>query len=359
MFTLNTFEALHSAHDWIVRKEISFNGSNFVKFGTVYSSDTHFNDLALRQCRGITFNKETGELVSLPFPKFFNINETEENRLYKLKKEKIVRTMDKLDGSMIHTFIVNDTICCCTKMGNDNAQSIASSKIIHSSSYDYKALIHEASAQSITPLFEYTSPNNQVVIPYKTDALTLIGLRCMRTGKMLSLDHFKHFDIPIVDSHEEYTTESLLQKVLRERLSEGYVALYETGELVKFKTPWYTNNHKVLTLFRLRDVAKAHLEGSSDDIIAILRTLNEYEKLEAYERAIKVVEKKVHDLNLEVNTLSEKIVLCTSSRDAYELYGKDPLFKAAKLNLNGSFDARDHVKDKMIKHFNLDPVDNT
>lgn len=356
MFTLNTFEALHTAHDWIVRKEISFNGSIFVKFGTVYSSDTHFNDLILRQCRGITFSKETGELVSLPYPKFFNINETEENRLSKLKKEKIVHTMDKLDGSMIHTFIVNDKICCCTKMGNDNAQSIASSKIIHNSPHDYKALIYEASAQSITPLFEYTSPNNQVVIPYKNDTLTLIGLRCMKTGKMLPLDHFNNFDIPIVDSHEAHTTESLLQRVLSERLSEGYVALYETGELVKFKTPWYTNNHKVLTLFRLRDVAKAHLEGSSDDIIAILRSLNELEKLGAYESAVEIVEKKVHDLNVEVNMLSENIALCASSKDAYEHYGKDPLFKAAKLNLNGSFDARDHVKLKMIKHFNLDPI---
>src|SRR5690606_20426848 len=56
-----------------------------------------------RNCRGVTFDDRSGDVVSLPLHKFFNLNQTEETQFHVLRDRRAT-IYEKLDGSMIHFF---------------------------------------------------------------------------------------------------------------------------------------------------------------------------------------------------------------------------------------------------------------
>jgi hypothetical protein len=57
--------------------------------------------MLMRECRGICFDQETGKVISRPFQKFFNINEKEETQQDKLDLSLEHHILEKMDGTMI------------------------------------------------------------------------------------------------------------------------------------------------------------------------------------------------------------------------------------------------------------------
>lgn len=142
-----------------------------------------FNDLSgaiRRECRGIKFYPD-GKIASRLFHKFFNLFEKEETQLHNLDMNKKHSILEKLDGSMLHPMIVNNEIRWMTKMGITDISLKAEEYINNNNKYNKFA--EWCIENNMTPIFEYTSPNNRIVIPYEEDNLTLLAVRNNYTGE--------------------------------------------------------------------------------------------------------------------------------------------------------------------------------
>lgn len=137
-----------------------------------------------RECRGLKFSSG-GEIAARPFHKFFNVGEREEtqSRLIDLSQSHTI--MEKLDGSMIHPMMVDGYIRWMTKMGITTVSMQAEEFIAKHTKYkDFAAWCIE---NQMTPIFEWTSPFNQIVVPYEEEGLTLLAVRNNFTGQYKGL----------------------------------------------------------------------------------------------------------------------------------------------------------------------------
>jgi RNA ligase len=137
-----------------------------------------------RECRGIKFSPN-GEIAARPFHKWFNVNEKEETLIRNIDMTKPHFIEEKRDGSMLHPMKVNGEIRWMTKMGITEVAMQAEEFIEKNTRYkDFAAWCIR---EQLTPIFEWTSPNNKIVITYKEEQLTLLSVRHNITGKYLML----------------------------------------------------------------------------------------------------------------------------------------------------------------------------
>jgi RNA ligase len=137
-----------------------------------------------RECRGLKFSPN-GDIAARPFHKFFNIGEREEtqSRLIDLSRSHTI--MEKLDGSMIHPMMVDGYIRWMTKMGITSVAMQAEEFIAKNTRYkDFAVWCIE---NRMTPIFEWTSPFNQIVLSYEEERLTLLAVRDNITGEYKGL----------------------------------------------------------------------------------------------------------------------------------------------------------------------------
>jgi len=130
--------------------------------------------------RGTTFvfNKD-GSLYKryLMLPKFFNLNQVE-NTLYDVvKNKKIKRITEKEDGSLIAVMkLPNGTLFPKTIGSFNNEQSIGAQKILDDNK-NLRDFIADSLFLGYTPLFEYVSWDNRIVLKYSKPELRFIGVR--------------------------------------------------------------------------------------------------------------------------------------------------------------------------------------
>ncbi len=140
--------------------------------------NTFDSDIAL-QYRGLKFDKD-GALIARPFQKFFNLGEKEDPLSIDWTRPHVV--MDKLDGSMIHPALLEGELVFMTRMGiTDHAKAAMS----HASD-QLLQLCRDQIASGWTPMFEYTGPENRIVVQYDSVQLTLLGVREMISGRYLT-----------------------------------------------------------------------------------------------------------------------------------------------------------------------------
>lgn len=137
-----------------------------------------------RECRGLKFYPN-GEIAARTFFKFFNIGEREETQPHLIDMSKPHNIEEKRDGSMLHPMMVNGHIRWMTKMGLSEVAIQAEKYITNHSKY--KDFAKWCVENGLTPLFEWTSPNNQIVVPYEEDELTLLSVRENVSGKFLNI----------------------------------------------------------------------------------------------------------------------------------------------------------------------------
>jgi RNA ligase len=255
-----------------------------------------------RECRGITFDKD-GSIICRPLHKFFNIGELEETHVDNIDWSNVARVMDKRDGSMINTALVDGKIVCKTKKSFDTIQSIRALEFIKSNANYHQFAIYCASINH-TPTFEWTSPQDRIVLKYDTDKLVLTHIRDNITGEYI-FDIEKrtdYFDIPIVENLTPFNFDIdwLLKKCQSEENKEGYVIQFFNGDMVKLKTPWYIGLHHSVTFIRERDIAKMIVDETIDDFKSYLTTVNaSHDKVNLIESR---VFSAINDLRSKVET---------------------------------------------------------
>jgi RNA ligase len=137
-----------------------------------------------RECRGLKFYPD-GTIAARTFHKFFNMGEREETQPHRIDFSRDHTIMTKLDGSMIHPMKVGDRIRWMSKMGITDVALQAEEFIFINTKY--LSFASWCIDNSMTPIFEWCSRKQKIVIDYPEDSLTLLAVRHNITGEYLKI----------------------------------------------------------------------------------------------------------------------------------------------------------------------------
>ena len=298
-------------------------GHNTISFCYMVSAEGTFDDAWSRECRGITFDAQSGVVNGRPLHKFFNVGERDETRVENLDWTKVVRVMDKRDGSMIHAVRVGCGFELKSKKTFDSDVAKAAMNWVRSTREG--AAVHHfifaCFVQNWTPIFEWTAPDARIVLFYPEAELRVLHVRNNETGEYLDGEVLKAFaeasGVKVVDEVDEFFVvpegaqflkrEFDIKKMLeaaetREGI-EGWIVQFESGEMVKVKTKWYLERHRAMTFLRERDIAEAVLNESLDDLKSLLVSegVNIDEILKIEELVLQFMRTLAHSVNTIVD----------------------------------------------------------
>lgn len=247
----------YSVIDYVVRMPDTFKGEN---------------GALLRECRGLKFDSQ-GDILARPLEKFFNVGEGEDVSLDAIGDVTPRLTMMKRDGSMVHGAIAPDgEVVLMTRKGRTEIAMQAETLLTDS----LKKYLRMLADSGMTAVFEYTAPNNRIVVEYETPALTLLAVRGKRSGR-----YTPHSDL---QRHADLYGFSLVETVLPNRtiaeivdivrawdIEEGVVCVLDDGRRVKVKADAYVMKHKAKdSLSNDKFVLETVLTNSEDDKIPLL-----------------------------------------------------------------------------------------
>lgn len=226
------------------------------------------------ECRGLVFDRHTGTLLSRPLHKMFQLGERQSIADLDFGQANWVE--QKLDGSMIAGLVADGEVRLHTRGGFSRqarqAQDAAPAATI--------AFVREVVAEGHTPIFEWTSPDNRVVIKYHESRLTLLALRHRETGRYLPRADMeawaRRHGVPVAPIHTMSLAgaddlASLVADVRALTGEEGVVLAFADGHRVKIKATDYLRNHKIISdIASEKNAQKAWIDDAIDDIAAIL-----------------------------------------------------------------------------------------
>lgn len=283
-----------------------------------YDSVCWFNhDYAIRrECRGLIFDL-AGKVINRRYHKFFNVNERPETAVAGIDWSEPHVILEKLDGSMVSPCYVNGVLRWMTKMGITDTSMEA--EVFVATHPDYTELAHYYLSHDFTPIFEWCSNKNRIVLDYPVDRLVLTAIRDNHTGGYFSHDTLEmvagRFGVDVVKgwtlTEGVVVHDALIENIRKQEGAEGVVVRFDTGHMVKVKSDWYVKIHKVKSLLgNERDVVALILNNQLDDLIPVL-SKEDIEKVNLFAGrvllAIDHIARKVeHDTKNIRNTMNRK-----------------------------------------------------
>ena len=234
------------------------------------------NKILLRDLKGIKFSLKTGEIICRPHCKIFNIGEREESSMKIFDFTKDHELFLKLDGSMITPMIPDDgNLYYTTKKGVTQITPFID-KFVNSSDILYDDFCKEMIKNNYTPIFEWCSRSQRIVIDYPYDMLVVTAIRHMFTGEYMSSEdieqYVKDFTVPFNSPIKNNTTSITEFVSTTKNLNdiEGYIVLYNNCRY-KIKTDSYVSAHRALEGISFeKDIIMLICENKLDDVIPLL-----------------------------------------------------------------------------------------
>lgn len=263
------------------------NGTTIVCYSIATAST--FDNPWARECRGITFGPD-GNVISRSLHKFFNLNENDFARQENLEWEKVGRVMDKLDGSMISTMVLNGGVLAKSKKSFSSDVAVKAQRFFDTNS-NFTAFAQWIGEMGFTPTFEYTAPDNRIVLPYDSEQMTLLHVRNNVTGEYWCMDKLEgfanYYQIPIVTNVLVGEPLHFLSTLKDKEDIEGAIFQFADGDMVKVKTDWYVKLHRTIVFIRERDIAEMILDETLDDVKEPLMKIGvDLSKIEAIEKRV-------------------------------------------------------------------------
>lgn len=332
------------------RKEINIttqsNGFHVVCYSisgpNTFSDPDPIKESFLRECRGITFYPD-GKIASRSLHKFFNVGEREETQEHNLdmSSSNVARFMQKRDGSMLHAVNVGDKIVLKSKKSFTSDVAIMATNFLYLP--ENENVLHFCAvciATEITPTFEFTAPNNRIVLNYDKPELKLLHIRDLITGEYVVGNQLSevasNYNVPLVETYDVKTMQDKINNIPTIENIEGYVFQFQNGDMVKWKTPWYINLHHTVTFTRVRDVAEMVLNEQVDDYKSYLMSVN----AEDLFKKVLVIEEKVLSLVLELRSTVENIIEdfdgVMTRKDFAMLHKQHPFFSLIMQKFSGN-----------------------
>lgn len=233
-----------------------------------------------RPLRSIVLRAASGEVVSAGFPKFFNAGEHAEDtaRLERaLAADEPVWLLEKLDGALLIRSVVDGEILWRTRGLLDTG---AMEPLLAPTLARHPQLMDPSVEADRSLLFEFTSPDWRVILPYEAAAITLVGsvghadLRLTDYPETVALA--ERLGVPVVGAVEGPRGElrGLLAAVAAWTGAEGVVAICDGGQtLVKVKASEYLLRHRLrfgLTGKVVAELCEANAVRSLDDFGVLL-----------------------------------------------------------------------------------------
>jgi RNA ligase len=290
MYTFPVIESLDQVRDAIKNREeffIAERDFGYVVNYTHVGADT-FPDLAgpfdknilLRECRGLIFDKD-GRVLSRPYHKFFNQGEREETSMENILHELSIPHifLEKLDGSMIRPIWYPDgSMRFGTKMGVTETAIQAEMCLANFPNHQkYITFMRECRTNGCTPIFEFCSRQNKIVIDYPKPRLVLTAVRSDITGsywpyeymveqaELYGLDYVKAWD------GVNQSIQGIINHIRNQDKIEGYVIRFNNGHMIKVKADWYVSLHRTKDAVRFeKNVLNIIAENKLDDLLPLL-----------------------------------------------------------------------------------------
>jgi len=285
--------AIEGRDEFIVAERDGFTVINYnVGFEDTFTIDPAQPELGImrRECRGLIFWPD-GRVMSRPFHKFFNVGEREETQLHNVDLTFMTHTiMEKMDGSMIRPMIVNGQLRLGTKMGVTDT-SIEAEKVLDAmpNADEVCDFLEGLVYDGVTPLFEFVSPDNRIVLKYEQPALVLLALRSNYDGVYMDYIGRKGAKLKgMFPTAPEYGSVdgSFEDYIARQREAEGRegdIIRFSNGHMLKIKNDWYVRIHKVKDKIRSdRHVLALLLANDLDDVYPHLDK-DDYDRIKKFE----------------------------------------------------------------------------
>ena len=250
-FDESTYELMNkicTTHKQYTKNVCEFQGGKFVVFR--YKRASNFIEAESRECRGSMFlvddNEKFLKPMCRPFEKFFEQGQIEKNDrrrktleiFYGPHSKVPVEVYEKLDGSIVSSFVYEDKLYLKSNKVIQNEITFLAREYL-TKNLDLEEKVLNVTKKGYTVIFELTSPKNRVVIEHKDTKLTIIGIRHVYDGHYWTHDEMtnefgKEHIVRKVDMNLEDVNNISKMKDI-----EGFVALYDNGLRIKYKTEWY------------------------------------------------------------------------------------------------------------------------
>lgn len=327
--------------------------------------DTFTNNENAKWARGTMFDitdEANVKLVCRPMQKFFNYAEGAVK--HDSAEVEVLCIHEKLDGSLISTYLHQGELRLKTKGALESTQAKAAEAFLNSPEQaEFKRILTTITKSGCTANLEWTSPDNRIVVGYEKDELRLLNVIKNDTGKLLfdvfnaiNLPEFKAKAYHVEDLERiksgEYSLTELVDKMHKEEEGEGYVITLfnkSTSEVYQVKV----KNHKYCNLHKLKDYINSDktlcelvIRGQTDDIVeafaqdeAALNKINEMEL-----KVIPIYNKLL--LKVEAFTLNNKHL----DRKEFAIKAKEELGNLLPLVMNLYLGKSVDYEEYAIKH---------
>ena len=261
-----------------------------VAFGETFDWDEQdeFGSAMRRECRGLIFDSVNGKLLSRAYHKFFNVGERPEMQMDELDLSAHHVILEKLDGSMIRPIPVPNSASGEFRLGTKagitdvamNAETWVATR------RNYIDFIRMVIAHDMTPIFEWCSRKNRVVVDYPEDRLVLTGIRNNERGSYTpyrTLQNFaKDYDLDLVKviDTRSHDIHELVDTIRAWESDEGVVIRFDApratawvcyGHMLKIKADAYITLHRSKdTISREKNIIEVVVNDQVDDLIPIL-----------------------------------------------------------------------------------------
>lgn len=237
---------------------------------------THYNMWMRRECRGLIFDTATGKLISRPYHKFFNAGEREETAIDKINLYEPHVVLEKLDGSMIRPIPTKEGFRLATKAGITDVAMNA--ELFIADKPQYRNFILAILDGGMTPIFEWCSRKNRIVVDYPEDQLILTGIRNNVSGTYLlhwnMVELGRLWNVPVVKAVDGLAVQNInlfVQQVREWDDGEGIVLRFDSGHMVKVKADDYVLRHKSKDqINQEKNVIQTIIDESVDDLVPLL-----------------------------------------------------------------------------------------
>ncbi len=212
-------------------------------------------DQYTRTCRGLIVDGQNN-ILNNPFPKFYNLGETEETMVQNLPAE-VPSITEKLDGMLGILYEEGDNLAIATRGAFDSPYAEWATNWLRLKGFkmdDFK--------KGQTYLFEIVYPQNKIIVNYGDRAeLILIAVRNnyndhelshIKEAEELGLPYAKEFSAG--DGNDKITDALKYLEKLKGTESEGFVCRYSNGLRLKIKSADYKRLHKILMGLSAKDI---------------------------------------------------------------------------------------------------------
>lgn len=355
---------LINKNDSFFFKDFELDGKKYRIFNYRLATWSLFLEPSALNCRGTMFDvtdEKNVKLVSLPPEKFFNYEEGGVDHT----SGKLGVKMNKLDGSLISTYIHNEELYLKSKGSLFSEQANDAMKLLgKEQNIEYKNQLENLSKLGYTVSLEYTAPHNRIVIPYQKEELTVLSVRNHKDGKnyyglrlIELLDNLGGFDkikenIVSFESLKEQEINQLnfVDSIRQEQSGEGYVVeiILDSGDyyLTKIKNLKYIALHHTKdSVNSPRRLFEAIINEASDDLRSMfaddLYVLDKINEMESFVQPIyNHIVKTVEDFVLENKSLDRK---------TFAIKAKDEHSEYMGLIMNSYLDKENNYKEFAIK----------